>query len=281
MKICRTRAELDAVLTRWRANGDRIGLIPTMGALHDGHLSLVDVARGACDKTIATIFVNPLQFAPHEDFDEYPRNLDGDVGMLKARECDAVFAPASSELFAADFSVSISVAGVGENHCAVARPHFFDGVATIVAKLLLLVRPDVAVFGEKDFQQLAVIRRMVRDLEVGVRILGAPIIRESDGLAMSSRNEYLTAQQRAVAPALYNAITKAAARIAMAEARWGDVAQAAIAEMLNAGFTSVDYVNLVDAKTLVPIDSSQRDARILAAAHIGGIRLIDNVGLGA
>ncbi|NNL88429.1 MAG: pantoate--beta-alanine ligase [Marinicaulis sp.] len=281
MIICKTRTELSALLKSWRDDGKTIGAAPTMGALHEGHLSLVDLVRGHSDRTIATIFVNPLQFGPHEDFDVYPRDLNGDAAKLKSRGCDAVFAPDARDLFAEDFSTNISVHDVGENHCAVARPHFFDGVATIVAKLLLLLRPDAAVFGEKDFQQLAVIRRMVRDLEIGVDILGAPIVREADGLAMSSRNQYLSKSDREIAPALFTTISEAATRILATGATWEAVGAWTTAKLRAAGFASVDYVNFVNAATLEMMNHAGPEGRILAAARLGETRLIDNCAVAA
>ena len=257
-------------------NGARVSVVPTMGALHEGHLSLIDLARSQSDVTIATIFVNPLQFAPGEDFDEYPRQNEADAALLKARGCDAVFMPPHTALFAPDFSTTVSVAGVGDDHCALARPHFFDGVATIVTKLLLILRPDLAVFGEKDFQQLAVIRRLVRDLHIGVDIVGGPIVREPDGLAMSSRNQYLSATERAIAPAL-NASLIRAARAAAKGKDWAAIEAAAIREITEAGFTSVDYVHLVNASDLTRIERTDGPARILAAARLNDTRLIDNV----
>lgn len=277
MIICRTKSEIRAAAAQWSRAGETVGVVPTMGALHEGHLTLVDVAARECDRVIATVFVNPLQFAPHEDFDAYPRDLESDGALLAGRGCDGLFAPAQSELFAPDFSTNISVGGVGEGHCAVARPHFFDGVATIVAKLLLVVLPDIAVFGEKDFQQLAVIRRMVRDLDLGVDILSAPIVREADGLAMSSRNQYLSAAERAIAPALHSAIKAAADAIAAPGAAWSDIGAIARDEILAAGFSSVDYVNFVRAVDLETIDRAGPSARILAAARLGETRLIDNI----
>lgn len=277
MIICRTREELAALLASWRDENRTVGAAPTMGALHQGHLSLIDVARQHADRTIATIFVNPLQFAPDEDFDDYPRDFEGDVAKLESRNCDAVFAPGARDLFPADFSTNISVKGVGEDHCAVARPHFFDGVATVVAKLLLLLRPDVAVFGEKDFQQLAVIRRMVRNLEMGAKIVGAPTIREPDGLAMSSRNNFLSDRQREIAPSLYAAIEQAARAIAQPGAAWETLESQTQAAILEAGFTSVDYVHFVDAQTLEPLIKAGPEGRILAAARVGTTRLIDNI----
>lgn len=278
MLICKTKSEIRDVVSNWRRCGETVALTPTMGALHEGHLSLVDIAKANADRVVATIFVNPLQFAPHEDFDAYPRDLDSDLEKLKARGCDVVFTPERASLFADDFSTNISISGVGENHCAVTRPHFFDGVATIVTKLFMIVRPDIAVFGEKDFQQLAVIRRMVRDLDVDIEIVGAPIRRESDGLAMSSRNLYLTPEERAAAPVLYQTLVQSAE--AAAGADWRAIRDGAIETLKDAGFGPIDYINLVDASSLEEIDRADRPARILAAAWLGRTRLIDNVPAG-
>ena len=277
MKICRTKSEIQAVLADMRRAGHTIGAVPTMGALHDGHLSLVDIAAGKCDSVVATIFVNPLQFAPHEDFDAYPRSLESDGALLAERGCGVLFAPERAGLFPSDFSTTISVGGVGEKHCAVARPHFFDGVATIVAKLLLILRPDIAVFGEKDYQQLAVIRRMVRDLDIDVGIFGGPTVRESDGLAMSSRNQYLSAGERAIAPALFRTICAAGEKISAPGAKWSEVGAWASNAIIEAGFTSVDYVDFVDAASLENLDAAGPQARILVAARLGETRLIDNI----
>ncbi len=277
MIICRSKQEIQALIAKWRGEGRSIGAVPTMGALHEGHLSLMDIASQECDRVVATIFVNPLQFAPHEDFDAYPRDLDGDGALLAERGCDVLFAPEKTGLFPPDFSANISVAGVGENHCAIARPHFFDGVATIVAKLLLILRPDTAVFGEKDFQQLAVIRRMVRDLDIDVRILGGAIVREADGLAMSSRNQYLSAKERAIAPVLFRTIKKAGEHISAPGAEWSQIRVWARKTMVDAGFSSVDYVNFVEASTLNMLERAGPEARILAAARLGETRLIDNI----
>ncbi len=265
------------MLADWRRAGERIGAVPTMGALHQGHLSLIAAAKKLSDRTVATIFVNPLQFGPNEDFDTYPRDMDRDLEMLKARGCDLVFAPERADLFAQDFSTKISVAGVGEGHCAKTRPQFFDGVATIVTKLLMILAPDVAVFGEKDYQQLTVIKRLVRDLDIPVEIIGAPIIREEDGLAMSSRNQYLTSPERAAAPVLFETINLAADKFIDAGSGWSKIHDWAAAQILKAGFSKVDYLNMVDADTLTAIDKPDRPARLLAAAWIGRTRLIDNI----
>jgi pantoate--beta-alanine ligase len=253
MKIVDTIAEMRAQVAAWRAAGDRIGLVPTMGALHDGHLSLVDETRKRCARVVVSIFVNPTQFAPHEDFDRYPRTLDTDAAKLGAR-ADLVFAPSVNEMYPGGFATRIAVGGPSEGLETDFRPHFFSGVATIVAKLLIAAGPDVATFGEKDWQQLQVVRRLVTDLALPVEIVGAPILREADGLAMSSRNAYLTPAQREVAGRM-NVILRAATD-----------PDAAGRALIEAGFDSVDYVAI-------------RDGRILAAAKIGGTRLIDNIAL--
>ena len=277
MIICKTKPELQQILKKWRREGARIDAVPTMGALHQGHLSLIDTAKEKSDRVAATIFVNPLQFGPNEDFKTYPREMERDLEMLKAEGCDLVFTPDHGELFAPDFSTNISVGGVGEGHCAETRPQVFDGVATIVAKLLMILSPDCAVFGEKDFQQLTVIKRLVRDLDMGIEIIGAPIIRDTDGLAMSSRNQYLTPSERAAASALYETINLAAAKFAEGGAGWQRIHDWAAARILKAGFSKVDYLNMADAQTLEPMDEPDRPARLLAAAWIGRTRLIDNI----
>ena len=280
MIICKTKEEIRDLVSRWRAAGETIAVVPTMGALHEGHLSLVDIAKRCATRIVATIFVNPLQFAPHEDFSAYPRDFDGDLAKLKACGVDAAFTPERAALFADDFSTNISVGGLRENHCAVTRPQFFDGVATIVAKLFMIVRPDAAVFGEKDFQQLAVIRRLVRDLDMEIEIIGGPTVREADGLAMSSRNLYLTPEERAAAPTLNRVLEASAEAAGVADADWPAIRDDAIARLEAAGFEKVDYINLVDAATLEEIARADRPARILAAAWLGKTRLIDNVAAG-
>ncbi|WP_425409183.1 pantoate--beta-alanine ligase [Hyphococcus sp.] len=280
MQICRTKSEIREVVSAWREEGRTIGLVPTMGALHQGHLSLLDISGKNAARTAASIFINPLQFAPHEDFESYPRDLEADYQKLQERGCDVVFAPERAALFADDFSTNISVGGLGENHCAITRPHFFDGVATIVAKLFMIVKPDIAVFGEKDFQQLAVIRRMVRDLDIDVRIFAGPILRETDGLAMSSRNMYLTPDERAAAPALQQTLLSAARAAIAPDAGWEKIRTSAVQSLRDAGFGEIDYVNLVDAASLEEIERADRPARILAAAWMGRTRLIDNVPAG-
>ncbi len=279
MIICKTKSELRKTLQEMRDADERIGAVPTMGALHDGHLSLIDKAKGMGGRTVATIFVNPLQFGPNEDFADYPRTMDRDLGLLEAQGCDVVFTPMATDLVPPDFSTKISVAGVGEDHCANSRPQFFDGVATIVTKLLIILSPDFAVFGEKDYQQLMVIARLVRDLDLDVEIIGSPTVREADGLAMSSRNQYLSAEERSIAPILYETLNLAADKIASPGAEWSKIRDWATTRLLSAGFSSVDYLNLVDAQSLSHIAVADRPARLLAAAWIGKTRLIDNIAI--
>jgi len=252
-------------------------MVPTMGALHAGHVSLVTEARKHADHVVVSIFVNPTQFAPHEDFDAYPRTLEADLEKLGSR-ADLVFAPAVREMYPHGHATTLSVAGPSAGLETDFRPHFFAGVATVVAKLLIAASPDIAVFGEKDYQQLLVVKRLVRDLALPVEIVGAPTLREADGLALSSRNAYLSAEERKIAGEL-NVILKAA----IAQARTsGDLRAAeasAIEALWAAGFSHVDYVAIRDAETLDHVTTLDRPARILAAAKIGKTRLIDNMAL--
>lgn len=278
MRIVRTVAELRAQRAAWRAEGLTMALTPTMGALHAGHASLVTLARTLADRVTATIFVNPTQFGPAEDLAAYPRDEGADARMLAGAGCDLLFAPDVPEMYPVGFATRVRVDGVSAPLCGASRPGHFDGVAQVVTKLLNQAQADVALFGEKDWQQLAVIRRLARDLDIDTRIVGAPTVREADGLAMSSRNRYLTPAERAAAPALFAALTRAAGRIA---AR-GDVVNALAegrAAVMAAGFSTPDYFEARDAETLDPVDSfnPDRPARIFAAARLGRARLIDNV----
>jgi pantoate--beta-alanine ligase len=251
--IVRRIAELRALVAGWKRAGDTVALVPTMGALHEGHLSLVECAKGEGDRVIVTIFVNPAQFNNPEDLARYPRGEAADLERLAPFAVDAVLAPPVEEVYPSGHATTVSVRGVSEPLEGAFRPGHFDGVATVVAKLLGMTQPDVACFGEKDWQQLQVIRRMVADLDVPVRIVACPTLREADGLALSSRNLRLSATDRARATALPNALHAAAA-----------------------GFEPVDYIALRDAETLSAAIPG-RPARLLAAASIGGVRLIDNV----
>ena len=266
--------ELRVRIAGWREGGLAIGLVPTMGALHAGHLTLVGEAQRRCKRTVVSIFVNPTQFAPHEDFDRYPRNLEADAAKLAG--ANLIFAPSVAEIYPDGFATRIEVGGPSAGLETDSRPHFFGGVATVVAKLLIAAAPNVAVFGEKDYQQLLVIRRTVADLALPVEIVGTPIVREADGLAMSSRNAYLSAEERAVAGGL-NVILREAASNARGGAEIAAVERDAAAALLRAGFNSVDYVAIRDAETLSKIEDLSRPARILAAAKIGKTRLIDNM----
>ncbi|MGA0600386.1 pantoate--beta-alanine ligase [Caulobacter sp. KR2-114] len=276
----RTKADLRARVAAWRAAGERVALVPTMGALHEGHLSLVGIGRQRADRVVATLFVNPTQFSPAEDFEAYPRDEGRDAGLLAAAGCDLLYAPSAEEMYPPGFATSVAVAHVSEGMEGAARPHHFGGVATVVTKLLTQAAPDVAVFGEKDYQQLQVIRRLARDLDLPVEIVGGPTVRAEDGLALSSRNAYLTPEQRAIAPALNRALRACAQAVARGSAV--DVAEAAaIDSVLEAGFDSVDYLEVRSAEYLErlgpgPIDSP---ARILTAARLGRTRLLDNVAI--
>jgi pantoate--beta-alanine ligase len=275
VQIVRSSEDLALGLAEVQRSGT-LALVPTMGALHAGHMALVEEARRRADKVAATIFVNPMQFGAGEDLDRYPRREADDTRMLEEAGCDLVWLPSVSDIYPDGFSTKVSVSGVSERWEGEARPGHFDGVATVVAKLLLSVGPDVALFGEKDFQQLAVIRRMVRDLAMPVEVLGVATVRERDGLALSSRNAYLSAEERSRAVALPNALK--AARDAI---RGGTLVSAALRTakqaLVNAGFLRIDYVALVDAATLEPLDEPRGEMRLMAAAVVGTTRLIDNM----
>jgi len=279
VQIFDTVADLRACVAKWRAGGHTVAVVPTMGFLHRAHVAMIAAAQARCDRVIVTIFVNPKQFGENEDFDTYPRDLDGDIAKLREAGADVAFVPRASEMYPAGFSTSVLVAGLTDSLCGASRPGHFDGVSTVVTKLLLQCQADDAMFGEKDYQQLQVVRRMARDLDIPVRICPVPTVREDDGLAISSRNVKLSAAQRAIAPAIYRELRAAAARIAggssIAEA------EAAGREALNqAGFDQVDYFEARDAETLAPMVNLDRQARVFAAAWLGEARLIDNIAIG-
>lgn len=281
VQVIRTVAEVRAQVARWRADGLTVGLVPTMGALHDGHLTLVREAGKRADRVVVSIFVNPTQFGPNEDFERYPRREDQDRALLASAGADVLFAPGITEIYPPGFATTVTVSGLTEGLCGPLRPGHFAGVATVVAKLLLQVLPDVALFGEKDYQQLQVIKRLTRDLDIPVTIEGVPTVREADGLAMSSRNAYLSPPERARAVALYQAMAAVAEAIRGGASVAGATAEAR-SRLTGAGFTAIDYIEVRDAETLAPLDTTSattRPGRIIAAAWMGKTRLIDNIPL--
>ncbi len=275
-RVAATIAELRATVAGWRAERvGRIGVVPTMGYLHAGHMALVAAAQARCARTVVTIFVNPAQFGPNEDLATYPRDLTGDLQKLRDAGVDAAFTPAIGEMYPGGFATAVSVAGLSEGLCGAARPGHFTGVATVVAKLFLQCGADEAFFGEKDYQQFRVVERMARDLDIPTEVVAVPTVREADGLAVSSRNVNLTAAQRAVAPELSGALSAAV----RAAARGASVAEAEAvgrAQLDRAGFDRIDYFECRDAATLAPITRFDAPARALAAAWLSATRLIDN-----
>jgi len=277
--IVRTVADLRAQVRAWRREGLKVALVPTMGALHEGHLSLVHLARTRAERVVTSIFVNPTQFAPHEDFEKYPRDEAGDARLLASAGCDLVFAPGVAEMYAPGFATTVTVAGVTAPLEGVARPTHFAGVATVVAKLLIQAEPDVAVFGEKDYQQLQVIKRLARDLDIPAEILGAPTARAPDGLALSSRNAYLSAAEREVALTIHRTL-KAAVEALHAGEPVAKVEADGHAALAQAGFGPVDYFAVRGSDDLSERGPGplQGSARVLVAAFLGKTRLIDNCG---
>src|SRR5712671_5939408 len=276
MDIARTIADLRRHVAPWRKAGERVGLVPTMGALHAGHLALVRAARSECDRVVASIFVNPKQFAPSEDLASYPRRETADLDVLRAAGVDLVFVPTTAEIYPLDFSTVVQVSGLTEGLCGAHRAGHFDGVATVVTKLLIQSLPDAAYFGEKDYQQLMVVRRMARDLDIPVRIEGVPTVREPDGLALSSRNVYLSPEERQVAPLLHRVLHDTAIAIAAAPDTVIANIEKGLAVLRQAGFMP-DYLEMRDAGDLSPMTALDRPARLLAAARLGRTRLIDNI----
>jgi len=268
--------QLGSALLALRAGGHRLALVPTMGALHGGHIALVHEARRQAERVVVSIFVNPLQFGAGEDLDHYPRKEEEDARSLQDAGCDLLWMPTAEQMYPPGFSTSVSVGSLSRRWEGEERPGHFDGVATVVAKLLSLVRPEVAVFGDKDFQQLAIIRRMVLDLGLGVGIVGVPVVRDADGLALSSRNAYLSKQDRGRAVALPEALQRAAQEIESG-ADVNSVLAAAERRLSEAGFSPIDYVALVDSSTLEPLSAAAGRMRLISAATIGDTRLIDNL----
>jgi pantoate--beta-alanine ligase len=274
MQIFRTIAETKKYLREVQGDGLRIGLVPTMGALHDGHVSLVKLAKTKADIVVTSIFVNPTQFGPNEDFTRYPRDLEGDAKKLEPAGCDIVFAPEVAEIYPDRFETYAEVLNTTKGLCGDRRPGHFRGVVTVVLKLFNIVRPDVAVFGEKDFQQLAVIRAFVRDLALDVEIVGAPLLRDPDGLAMSSRNAFLSAEDRKKALSLSRGLF--AARDAYKQGTKTGLVEIAKAELDRAGVVP-EYLELREYFSLSPLTTADRECVLLVAARVGSTRLIDNV----
>lgn len=276
MQILRTVAELRTRVRGWKSDGRQVGVVPTMGALHEGHLSLVRAAKRGCDRVIVTIFVNPKQFNNADDLQKYPRTEDSDAALLAAEGVDVIFAPGPDEVYPEGFATQVAVSGVSEPLEGTMRPGHFEGVATVVAKLFGMTQADRAYFGQKDWQQLQVVKRLVADLNIPIEIVGAETVREHDGLAMSSRNLRLDPLSRAQAPALYRIMTRVAGQL-----RDGAPVDQTLAQgredLLQAGFSAVEYLELRAASTLAPIATLDAPARLLAAATIGDVRLIDNI----
>ena len=274
--ILRRKADLRARTARWRAAGERVGVVPTMGALHEGHLSLVRAALGECDRVIVTLFVNPKQFNDPADLAKYPRTEESDAAKLAPLGADLLYCPDPDQIYPDGFATTVSVAGVSDGLCGAGRPGHFDGVCTVVTKLLTQTAPDRAYFGEKDWQQLQVVRRLTADLDLPVEIIPCPTVREADGLALSSRNLRLSGEARAVAPALALAMNKAARAMEAGSPVGGALAEAR-REIEAAGFDGVEYLELRAAEGLAPMAALDAPARLLAAAQLGEIRLIDNI----
>ncbi len=278
MMTATTIAAVREQVARWHAAGERVVFVPTMGNLHAGHVSLIEAARQHGKRFIASIFVNPMQFGPNEDFAHYPRTPTQDGTMLEAAGCDLMFSPEVGEIYpnGADNATRVEVPGISNILCGEFRPGHFEGVATVVAKLFHIVDPDVAIFGEKDFQQLTVIRRMVADLCLRVEIVGAPTVRETDGLAMSSRNQYLSAEERRLAPTIYRQLQQSVTALASGVRDFARLEGTGRAALQAAGFRP-DYFSVRDARTLAPAQPDTRHFVVLTAARLGKARLIDNL----
>lgn len=275
MKIFTSSCELQKYTLELKRSGKTIGFVPTMGFLHDGHMSLIDIARQKSDVVVVSIFVNPTQFAPNEDFDRYPRDFDGDVAKCEEHGADVIYAPEAAEMYRADASTWVEETVLSQPLCGISRPTFYRGVTTVVAKLFLLVQPDFAVFGLKDAQQCFVIQRMVRDLNFPIEIIPAPLVRDADGLALSSRNRYLSADERARALSIHRALLAAKARI-MADKSSIKAAAAEAAAAITAAGGRVDYVDVLDCETMKYPEADAKKIILAAAAFFGTTRLIDN-----
>ena len=262
----------------WRQQGLTIGLVPTMGFLHEGHTTLMDRARPLCDKLIVTLFVNPTQFGENEDLDKYPHDFDGDKAKAESHGADLLFAPIKDDMYEMDHATWIDVPELGQHLCGASRPGHFRGVCTVVTKLFMLAQPTVAVFGQKDWQQLAIIKRMVRDLNIPVEIIGQEIVREADGLALSSRNTYLTEKERAAAPAIRQGLLKVADTILAGETKSDSIKQLLIDEYKSTlPMGTVDYIEIVDPESIVPVETITQPVLAAVAIQVGKARLIDNL----
>jgi pantoate--beta-alanine ligase len=276
LEIVRTVADLRKHIALWRKGEVRVGLVPTMGALHQGHMALVEAARAECDRIVASIFVNPKQFAPTEDLGSYPRREAADLEMLRSAGVDLVFIPAVDEMYPPDFATLVRVGGLTEGLCGAHRAGHFDGVTTVVTKLLIQALPDTAYFGEKDYQQLTVVRRLARDLDIPVRIAGVPTVREPDGLALSSRNVYLSAEERRIAPNLARVLRSIAAVLAQDPNAVAQEIAHGSAALQQAGF-AVEYLEIREAESLAVTSEVTASSRVFAAVRLGTTRLIDNM----
>ncbi len=278
MIVVKTKKDIRDMVSKWKQEGKSVGLVPTMGFFHEGHLSLMKESLRRTKRTVVSVFVNPTQFGPGEDFEQYPRDLDRDLHLAEKVGVHVVFAPDVEEMYRDATKTWVTVEGLSENLCGRSRPGHFTGVATVVAKLFNIVQPDVAVFGEKDFQQLQIIRQMVKDLDFPIEIVGAPIYREPDGLAMSSRNTYLSVEERKIATCLFKALQKARELVISGKAKGPKELESVIEEyILNHPFTKIDYVFIGDPDTLVPKDELKGPLLIALAVFVGKTRLIDNM----
>jgi pantoate--beta-alanine ligase len=277
LEIAHTVADLRTRIALWRKGEARVGLVPTMGALHQGHMALVRAARAGCDRVVASIFVNPKQFAPTEDLGSYPRRQAADLEMFRSAGVDLVFLPAVDEMYPPGFATLVRVGGLTEGLCGAYRADHFDGVTTVVAKLLIQALPDIAYFGEKDYQQLMVVRRLARDLDIPAQIAGVPTVREPDGLALSSRNVYLSAEQRRIAPNLARVLRSVVAALAQDPSAVGREIARGSAALKEVGF-EIDYLEIREKDTLTPVTTSvAARSRVFAAVRLGNTRLIDNM----
>lgn len=277
MFIAKTIKDIRSFIKYHKASNCKISFIPTMGALHDGHLSLIQEGQKLSDITIASIFVNPKQFAANEDLDTYPKTLETDLKKLKEIGCDAVFIPSVDDMYPDDFSFAVNVTSNHDILCGVARPHFFHGVVTVVLKLFNIITPDFAIFGEKDYQQFYIIRKLISDFNLDISIIAGEIIREKDGLAMSSRNKYLNQEERKIAPQLYQELNILARNIATTKKTKDECIAEAKENLIKAGFDKVDYIEMRSSINLRLQDKADNDSRLFAAVYMGKTRLIDNI----